>query len=142
MEHLSCERDKLRADIVEANDRANLLASENDEQQTRVEKNCQEQIRQLEAKHIEAMKDLSSQLHNEREKSSNSLKSLEDQLQQSQQEEQRIRNELNNVLEELKQLEQESRSQNDEILRLENCNSQLSMQVQELATAQAQVRHC
>ncbi|XP_058793217.1 blastoderm-specific protein 25D [Phymastichus coffea] len=139
LEHLSCERDKLRTDIIEANDRANLLASDVDEHQTRLEKNYQEQICQLEAKHVEALKELSNQLHSEREKNSSSLKSLEDQLQLAQQEELRIRNELSSVLEELKQLEQENRNQNDEIVKLEACNSQLSIQIQELAAAHAQV---
>ena len=140
MEHLCCERDKLRVDIAEANERANLLAQEIDEHQVRMDKAREEQLRQLELKHAEALKDMTNQLHQEREKNSTSLRSLEEQLKASQQEEQRIRVELTRVLQELKLLESENQCQSEEIAKLELCNGQLTRQVQELAVAQEQVR--
>ncbi|OXU25716.1 hypothetical protein TSAR_014405 [Trichomalopsis sarcophagae] len=138
MEHLCCERNKLRADIGEANDRANVLAQEIDEHQTRVDKARQEQIRQMEARHQEALKDITDQLNLERDKSSLTIKSLEEQLQASQQAEQRITAELSRVLQELKLLETENQNQSEEIGKLEISNSQLTKQVQELAAAHEQ----
>lgn len=140
MEHLSCERDKLRTDITEANGRSNVLAQEIDEHQVRMEKTRQEQVRQLELKHSEALKELTEQLQLEREKSAITLKSLETQLQTSQHEEQRIRAELVNVLDELKSLEKENHSQNEEIVKLEASNSQLTKEVEALATVHDQVK--
>ena len=55
LEHVCRERDKLRADNIEANERANLLAQEIDDHQARMDKARQE-LRQFEMKHTEALK--------------------------------------------------------------------------------------
>jgi ninein len=45
LEHMSGERDKLRADIMDANQRASLLAQEVDDHHARLEKSSQLQVR-------------------------------------------------------------------------------------------------
>lgn len=139
MEHLRGERDKLRTDISEANERANVLAQEIDEHQIQMDKTRQEQVRQLELKHSETMKGLTEQLQHERDRGTSALKSLELQLCTSQEEEQRIKAELVRVLDELQSLEKENRSQNEEILKLETNNHQLTQQMHNLAAAHDQV---
>jgi chromosome segregation ATPase len=140
VEHLCYERDKLRVDINEANERANLLAQEIDEHQVRMDKSRQEQLRQLDVKHAEAFKELTKQLHLERERSLSSVRSLEEQLLASQLGEHKIRDELSTVLQELRLLETENQNQNEEIGKLEACNGQLSLQIRQLAAAHDQVR--
>jgi ninein len=45
LEHMSGERDKLRADIMDANERASLLAQEVDDHHARLEKSSQLQVK-------------------------------------------------------------------------------------------------
>jgi hypothetical protein len=45
MEHMRGERDKLRADIMDANQRASLLAQEVDDHHARLEKSSQLQVK-------------------------------------------------------------------------------------------------
>ncbi|XP_023245896.1 myosin heavy chain, skeletal muscle, adult [Copidosoma floridanum] len=139
MEHLRCERDKLRLDLGEANDRANLFAQEIDEQQARMDKFRENQLRQLEHRHTEALKSLSDLQQLEREKSTGVLKTLEEQLQAFQLEELRLKAELASLLKDLKELENENQSQSEELRKVEESNEQLSLQVCELAVAREQV---
>lgn len=45
LEHMSGERDKLRADMMDANQRASLLAQEVDDHHARLEKSSQLQVK-------------------------------------------------------------------------------------------------
>lgn len=140
MEHLSFERDKLRTDVLEANERANSLAQEIDEHHTRMEKCRQEQLKQLESKHAEITKELMNQLNSDREKSSSAIQKLDRHLQNSQQEEQRIKNELANMMRETRELETENQMLSNEISKLKSFNDQLSVQVERLAAQHDDVR--
>jgi hypothetical protein len=61
------ERDKLRTDVSHANKRASLIAAEIDENYTKIESSIQTQIKLVEDKHAEAMKQLNEALNAERE---------------------------------------------------------------------------
>lgn len=140
IEHLSGERDKLRGDIAEANERASLLAQEVDENHIRLEKSSQNQIKQLELKNSEIVKDLTNQLSSERESNAATLKIMDQRLQNLQQEDQRIRTELANVLLENRNLETENHNLSEHLSKLRLSNNQLQIQIQTLAAEHDEVR--
>ncbi|XP_024937732.1 blastoderm-specific protein 25D isoform X2 [Cephus cinctus] len=133
VEHLSCERDKLRIDITEASERANLLAQEIDEHHVRLETSSRYQLKQLEIKHAEETKELTKQLRSEREANVVTLKLMDERLQTLQQEDQRLKNELINVLQENQTLEVENQNLSDQVSSLKVSNNQLQLQIQTLA---------
>lgn len=132
IEQLYYERDKLRADILESNMRANLLAQEIDDHHSRMEKSRREEIQQLESKHDEQIRDLTSQFYSERERHSNAMESLQGQVKRFENSEQRTKNELASVLRELRALETENQSQAEKVAELERCKTVLSKQVWKL----------
>ena len=81
IENINSEKEKLRIDAVEANERANTLAQEIDEQHVRQEEIVQNLRKQIEQRHSETIQDLSNQLSSEREMSASILKSKDDQIQ-------------------------------------------------------------
>lgn len=141
VEHLSGERDKLRGDIAEANQRASLLAQEVDEHHMCLEKSSQNQIKQLEIKNAEIVKDLTNQLSSERESNAATLKLMDQRLQTLQQEDQRIRTELANVLSENHVLETENQNLSEHVSKLRLSNNQLQMQIQTLAAEHDEVEN-
>ncbi|XP_046733917.1 blastoderm-specific protein 25D isoform X2 [Diprion similis] len=141
VEHLSGERDKLRGDIAEANQRATLLAQEVDEHHICLEKSSQNQIKQLELKNAEILKDLTDQLTSEHESNAAALKLMDQRLQMLQQEDQRIRTELANVLSENHTLETENQNLSEHLSKLKSSNNQLQMQIQTLAAEHDEVEN-
>lgn len=139
MEHLSGERDKLRIDVAEANERANLLAQEIDEHHVRLEKSRQDQLKQLEFRHAEITRELSIRCTSEREAHSAALKLLQGQLQESQHEEHQIRAKLAKVLQENQSLENEVETLCDQVSKLKTSNGQLLVQLQHLAAEHEEV---
>ncbi|XP_046466245.1 ninein homolog isoform X1 [Neodiprion pinetum] len=141
VEHLSGERDKLRGDIAEANQRATLLAQEVDEHHICLEKSSQNQIKQLELKNAEILKDLTDQLTSERESNAATLRLMDQRLQTLQQEDQRIRTELANVLSENHTLETENQNLSEHLSKLRSSNNQLQMQIQTLVAEHDEVEN-
>lgn len=70
LEQLNAERDKLRCDIADANFRASLLAQEVDDNVAKMEKTTQKQVRLLEQRHSEVLKEITSQFTNDKEQMS------------------------------------------------------------------------
>ncbi|KAJ8667270.1 hypothetical protein QAD02_008932 [Eretmocerus hayati] len=136
LEQTTRERDKLRCDLSEANDRAVTLAQEVDEHQARADAARDEQIRQLELRHSESLRLVREQLQAERE---SGLGSMEERLVASQMDEQRARAELARAHDEIEALDNENRSHVERLADLEAANAQLSRQIRELAIAKEQV---
>ncbi|XP_015122393.1 blastoderm-specific protein 25D [Diachasma alloeum] len=132
-DQLRGERDKLRTDVAEANERASLLAQEIDENHIKLEKSRKEQIKQLELKHTEVIRELTHQNSSEREAQSLTMKSLSEQVQSLQQEEQSIRSKLASALNENHALELENQGHLEQISKLKHSNNQLLRKVQILA---------
>ncbi|XP_012288613.1 blastoderm-specific protein 25D isoform X2 [Orussus abietinus] len=139
LEHLSNERDKLRMDIIDANERASLLAQEIDEHHIRLEKSSQQQLKQLELRHNEEIKELTNQLTIERETNTAAMSLMNQQLLSLQQEDQRMKTQLANAMQETHNLEIENQELSDQISRLKLSNSQLQIQVQALAAEHDEV---
>ncbi|XP_063984170.1 blastoderm-specific protein 25D [Diachasmimorpha longicaudata] len=132
-DQLRGERDKLRMDVAEANERASLLAQEIDENHIKLEKSRKEQIKQLELKHTEVMRELIHQNSSDREAQTLIIKSLKEQLHNLQQEEQLIRSKLASALNENQSLDLENQAHLEQISKLKHSNNQLHLKVQVLA---------
>ncbi|XP_043287136.1 blastoderm-specific protein 25D isoform X2 [Venturia canescens] len=139
VEHLSGERHKLRIDVAEANERANLLAQEIDEHHVRLEKSRQDQLKQLEFRHAEITRELSIRCTSEREAHNAALKLLEGKLQNAQHEEHKLRDKLADVLQENQTLENEIEKLCDQVTKLKTTNGQLLMQLQHLAAEHEEI---
>ncbi|XP_076669633.1 blastoderm-specific gene 25D isoform X1 [Andrena cerasifolii] len=133
IENINGEKEKLRVDITEANERANTLAQEIDEQHTRQEEVVQNLRKQLEQRHTDILQDLSNQLSSEREMGASALKSKDDQLQTLQKENHEIRNKFVNTLQENQLLETENESLRSQIDRYKQSNNDLLTQIKMLA---------
>ncbi|XP_044588399.1 blastoderm-specific protein 25D [Cotesia glomerata] len=142
VDQLTRERDKLKVDVAEANERANILAQEIDENHAKLEKSRNEQIKLIESRHGEVIKDLTLQHASEREAQLANLKSLNEQLQACQQEEQILRTKLAEALNENQSLEVDNQNLNDQIDKLKVSNGQLLIQVQALAAECDEAEHC
>ena len=62
LDNISKERDKLKIDLLDANQRATMLAHEVDEQNARMEKSSIKQIQMLEQKWAEQMREMQERL--------------------------------------------------------------------------------
>ncbi|XP_034196043.2 blastoderm-specific gene 25D [Osmia lignaria lignaria] len=133
IENVSGEKEKLRTDIIEANERANTLAQEIDEQHVRQEEIVQNLRKQLEQRHAETLQELSNQLSSEREMNATALKSKDEQIQMSQKENHEIRNKFVNALQENQVLESENENLRDQIEKLKQSNTELLTQIKMLA---------
>ncbi|KAK2576480.1 hypothetical protein KPH14_005810 [Odynerus spinipes] len=141
VENITGERDKLRVDIIEANERANSLAQEIDEHHLRQEEVKQNLLKQVEYKHSEIIKDLSNQLSLERESSATTLKIKEQQLQTQQKENCQNRNKLITALQDNQVLETENENLRNQIDKLKESNNELLVQIKMLAAEHDEVEH-
>ncbi|KAI8422133.1 hypothetical protein MSG28_006049 [Choristoneura fumiferana] len=90
----AAERDKLRADLAEANRRAQLLAQDVDDNHARLEEERQAALRQLEARHAEAARAAAEERAAERERAAASRAALEAEAARRGEAEARLREEL------------------------------------------------
>lgn len=129
IENVSGEKEKLRTDIIEANERANTLAQEIDEQHARQEEIVQNLRKQIEQRHAETLQELSNQLSSERELNAIALKSKDEQIQMLQKENHDIRNKFVNGLQENQVLESENENLRDQIGKLKQSNNELLSEI-------------
>ncbi|XP_076178154.1 blastoderm-specific gene 25D isoform X2 [Ptiloglossa arizonensis] len=134
IENINGEKEKLRIDVIEANERANTLAQEIDEQHTRQEEVVQNLRKQHEQRYSEIVLDLSNLLNSERETSASALKSKDDQIQTLQKENHEIRNKFVNTLQENQIFETENENLRSQIEKLKQSNNELLIQMKMLAT--------
>lgn len=136
LEHMSGERDKLRADIMDANQRASLLAQEVDDHHARLEKSSQLQVKLLEQRHAEQLKDLSEQLGSDREQLAVQNLSLEKQVASLQEEESRLRIQVTTLQSENEVLEKENQNLTEHLSKSEETRLQLQKELESLAGLQ------
>lgn len=139
IENINGEKEKLRIDVIEANERANTLAQEIDEQHTRQEEVVQNLRKQHEQRYSEIVLDLSNLLNSERETSASALKSKDDQIQTLQKENHEIRNKFVNTLQENQIFETENENLRSQIEKLKQSNNELLIQMKMLATEHDEV---
>lgn len=139
LEHMIGERDKLRNDLAEANERASLLAQEIDDRHARMEKASQMQIKVMEQRHAEQLKQLSLQLTADREQLTASTQRLEKKLAQQQEEESRIRADLATLQMEYETLEKDNRSLADRLSGCEELKARAEKEIQRMEKLQQRV---
>lgn len=139
IENINGEKEKLRTDIIEANDRVNTLVQEIDEQHIRQEEIVQNLRKQIEQRHTEIVQDLSNQLSSEREMSASVVKSKDDQIQVLQKENHEIRNKFVSTLQENQVLETENENLHSQIEKLKQSNNELLTQIKVLAAEHDEV---
>ncbi|KAJ9587226.1 hypothetical protein L9F63_019250, partial [Diploptera punctata] len=136
LEHMSAERDKLRADILDANQRATLLAQEIDDHHARLEKSSQLQVKLLEQRHAEQLKTLSEQLGSDREQLAVQNLSLEKQVSSLQDEETRLRIQVTTLESENESLDKENHNLTEQLTKSEEARIQLQKELESLAGLQ------
>ncbi|PSN57236.1 hypothetical protein C0J52_05004 [Blattella germanica] len=136
LEHMSAERDKLKADIMDANQRASLLAQEIDDHHARLEKSSQLQVKLLEQRHAEQLKVLSEQLGSDREQLAVQNSSLENQVSSLQDEETRLRAQVATLESENEALDKENHSLTEQLSKSEETRIQLQNELESLAGMQ------
>lgn len=132
IENMKVEREKMRIDMLEANERTNLLAQEIDEYHVQLEKTKKNLQRQNEQRYAEITKELSDQLNIEREMDAAALKSKDDQLQALQKENHDMKNKIVDILQESQMLEAENKTLLSQIEKLRQSNNDLLTQIKVL----------
>ncbi|KAG7207300.1 hypothetical protein KM043_008968 [Ampulex compressa] len=134
IENINGEKEKLRVDVAEANERANTLAQDIDEQHIREEQTKQNFLKQIEQRHADIVQDLSDQLSTEREMHAVALKLKDEEIQVLQKDNHKIKNNFVNTLQENQILEGENETLRNQIEKLKLSNGELVAQIKVLAT--------
>ncbi|KAG5674733.1 hypothetical protein PVAND_004684 [Polypedilum vanderplanki] len=123
------ENKKLFTDNKEANRRASILAQEIDERHSNIEDSTRTEIKSLEQRHNEAIRELSSQLTLEREQISSLNARLEARIKSMEIDEQKLRQELASLKEENSALENEQEELHKQITELLEQNIKLNQDI-------------
>lgn len=94
LEQMHAEREKLKCDVVEANNRATLLAQEVDDNHSRMEQNTLNQVKLLEQRHSDILKDITAQYSKDKEQLSAINHCLENRISTLEQETVKLKNDL------------------------------------------------
>lgn len=126
------EKEKLKFDISEANNRSTLLAQEVDENVLKMELNTENKVKQLESKHSEVLRELSDQFSNEKEQMLLSNQDLEEKIKTLESEELMLRDNLQSVQNYLGVVEGENKELASKVFELEGVKLNLEQQIDEL----------
>lgn len=118
-EQMQAEREKLKSDVIEANNRATLLAQEVDDNHSRMEQNTLNQVKLLEQRHNDIMKEMKLQYSQDKEQ----LTAMKDSLQ----------NRITTLEQEIMKLKNDLLMAQDYSLNMEKENQNLSGRIQELS---------
>lgn len=140
IESMKAEKEKMRIDMLEANERANLLAQEIDEHQAQLEKTKESLQKQSQQRYAEITKELSHQLNIEREMDAAALKSKDKQLLLLQKENHDMKNKLINTLQDNQMLEAENGTLLDQIEKLRQSNNELLTRIKMLDAEQDEIQ--
>ncbi|KAK9753427.1 hypothetical protein QE152_g3486 [Popillia japonica] len=129
LEQMQAEREKLKGDISEANNRATLLAQEVDDNHAKMEKTTRKQVRLLEQRHADILKDITEQCSLEKEQLSVLNRNLEERIANLELEEGKLRNDLNLAQKYLCSVEKENQNLSTQLVELEQVRELLNEQV-------------
>ncbi|XP_065209519.1 ninein homolog [Planococcus citri] len=139
VEQMQCERDKLRNDLLVANERASLLAQEVDDNHARMENSLQMKLKLLEQKHAEQIKKLTFQWSAEREQLTSQNLKMEKQLEQLLHDETKLRTEVASLKQDYENLEKENRNLLDQLVNAETVRTELEKEIQRLSSLKKKV---
>lgn len=129
---LADENQKLYADNKEASRRASILAQEIDERHSNLEDSTRSEIKSLELRHNEAIRELTTQLSVEREHLGNLNARLESKIKSMENDEQKLRQELSSLKEENFTLENEQAELHKQITELLEQNIKLNQDIADM----------
>lgn len=129
MDQLNEEKDKLRSDIVEANNRATLLAQDVDDHHLKIQESTRNQVKLLEQRHSEILKNLSKKFSEEKEEFREFNYSLEQKISNLEQESSKLKNDLSTVKKYLSTVETENSQLSCKIADLHEVKETLQKQV-------------
>ncbi|KAB0794400.1 hypothetical protein PPYR_11239 [Photinus pyralis] len=129
LEQMCAERDKLKHDVLEANNRATMLAQEVDDNHARMEQNTQQQVKLLEQRHADILKELASQFAGEKEQMSHRNQKLKQKIVHLESEEARLRNDLQSAQDYSVTVDKENQALNGRISELQQMKTTLSEQI-------------
>lgn len=126
------ENRKLYTDNKEANRRASILAHEIDERHTNLEDSTRSEIKSLEIRHSEAVKELSMQLTHEREHLATLNAKLETKIKAMEIDEQKLKTDILNLQNDNSALESEQSELHKQITELLEQNIKLNQEIAEI----------
>lgn len=129
LEQMQAEREKLKGDITEANNRASLLAQEVDDNHAKMEKNTRKQVRLLEQRHADILKDITEQCSVEKDQMSVLNRNLEERIASLECEETKLRNDLDLAQKYLSSVEKENQNLSGQVAELQQMRELLNEQV-------------
>lgn len=129
LRHASHENKQLHININELNRRTIMLAHEIDERHATIESSARDELRQLEQRHAEIVRDLTSQLSNEREQWSILNGKLEKRIKQFELDDAKLKSDMQSVQSENSALEREQLSLQTQIADLLEKNIQLNNEI-------------
>lgn len=94
LEQMHAEREKLKCDVLEANNRATLLAQEVDDNHLRMEQNTLNQVKLLEQRHADILKEVTGQFSKDKEQLTSINRALEERICNLEQESAKLKNDL------------------------------------------------
>lgn len=139
LEQMHAEREKLKYDVVEANNRATLLAQEVDENHAKMELNTQNQVKLLEQRHADILKEFTDQFNGEKEHLTVLNKNLKDRITCLENEEIKLQTDLELAQKYSNSLEKENLQLRNEISELQKIRIALS---EEIGTMEAEKQKC
>lgn len=134
LEQMQTEREKLKCDVSEANNRATLLAQEVDDNHARMEQSAQNQVRLLEQRHADILKELAEQYNGDKEHLVLLNKNLEQKIACLENEETKLRNDLQLTQNYMNTLETENHNLRGEINELQKKELTLTKEINLLET--------
>lgn len=137
LRHAAHENKQLHINVSELNRRSFMLAQEIDERHATLESSAREELRQLEQRHAEIVRDLTARLSNEREQWSTLNGKLEKRIKQLEYDDAKHKSDMQRVQNENSALETEQLSLQTQITDLLEKNIQLNNDI-----ADAQDRQC
>lgn len=132
LEQMCAEREKLKCDVAEANNRATLLAQEVDDNHARMERNTQNQVKLLEQRHSDILKEINEQFANEKEQANLLNQTLQQKINCLENEEAKLRGELSLAKNYTATLEKDNQNLNDQIVELQQVKTLLAEQITSL----------
>ncbi|EEB18770.1 blastoderm specific protein 25D, putative [Pediculus humanus corporis] len=139
IEHVNAEKEKLRNDVTEANQRALLLAQEVDEHHSKLEHSTQQQVKNLEQKHAEKIRELTNQAKSEQDTLLAQNMVLERKLKQLESDEVKNKNLISQLEMENRMLEQEHRNVIDQLSAVQSSKKKLEKDLENVSVLQQRV---
>ncbi|XP_050504267.1 ninein [Diabrotica virgifera virgifera] len=129
LEQMHAEREKLKCHVTDANNRATLLAQEVDDNHSRMEQNTLNQVKLIEQRHSDILKEITAQFTKEKDHITTINQTLEDKISTLEQEVNKLKNDLSIAQKYSLNVEKENQGLSLKIAELERDRSLLSGQI-------------